>query len=313
MECFLIGFDGVCHELPPLLEWSFSHGGGKPCDCFEICMAFDAKLINVLERAVRIKTVYEGRTVFFGVVDEFETSACASGALCFVRGRGMQALLLDNEVEAAKYYSAGLEMILEKYVLPYGVTKIRSSVSSAGIPLTVSSGASAWRVLEDYMIFGCDARARFLPDGTLLLGNEGGKSVLIDKNTAISSAIYKRERYGVISEVLVRNKAVGSISRVENEKFIAEGGCARRVLNVPRSTRFDAMRCTGKYQIDASRERERVATLVLSEQFAAFPGDTVRLSGVAAVPEGNYAVLETRCFASARGAGTEIVLRRKEG
>ena len=312
MECFLSDGAGRSFKLPRLLEWSFSYGCGRPCDSFEITAAFDESMADIMETAIRFKAVHGGETVFFGVVDEAETEASEDGALCFIRGRGMQALLLDNEAEAAQFYSAGPEMVLEKYVYPFGIKDIRKTVTPGSIALTVSSGESAWRALEDYMRFSCAVSPRFLKNGTLLLGEQEGRRLKICERTAVSRVCYKRTRYGVISEVLVKNKALGSQSRVLNETFLNEGGACRRIVNVPRYTRFDAMRATGEYQIAASRERERCISLTVAELFGAFPGDVVELSGIKTAPAGTYFVGESRCFGNARGAGTDIVLTKRE-
>lgn len=219
-----------------------------------------------------------------------------------------QALTLSWWSDASPYYSAGLETVLEKYVRPYGITGIRQSCKPGGIPLTVSSGESAWRALEAYMRFSCGVSPRFLRDGTLLLGSEQGRRLKIGAETGVFDLSYSRRRYGVISEVLVKSKATGAVSRVLNQERLDEGGACRRIINVPRNTRFDAMRLTGEYQISASKEKERVIRLTLAEQFAAFPGDAAELRGVLAAPEGNYFVSETKCFGSETGAGTELIL-----
>lgn len=93
---------------------------------------------------------------------------------------------------------------------------------------------------------------------------------------------------------------------------LGEGIICRRIVNVPRYTRFDAMRYTGEYQISASKEKEKTVALKLTEQFAAFPGDSVKLSGIEFLPEGTFFVGETRCYGNADGAGTEIFLTRRE-
>lgn len=299
------------YKLPELLEWSFSYGCGKPCDCFEICMVFDEGMKEILEKAIRFKAVSGGETVFMGVVDEAETIADEDGCLSYVRGRGMQALLLDNEVEAAQFYSAGLDTVLESYVLPFGIESIKKNVQPGSVALTVSSGESAWKALEDYLRFSCGVTPRFLRDGTLLLGREQGKRFKICERTAVSKISYKRLRYGVISEVLVKNKVSGTESLVTNSELLSQGGRCRRIVHVPRHTRFDAMRLTGEYQINASKERERTVCLTLSEQFAAFPGDVAELSGILALPEGSFYVEQARCFGNAEGGGTEILLTER--
>jgi len=112
--------------------------------------------------------------------------------------------------------------------------------------------------------------------------------------------------------VLVKNKALGTSERVENTEFIQSGGCCRRVVNVPRKTRFDAMRATGEYQIAQSKADELVISLTVPQIFAAFPGDTVELCGSPLGASGQFKVNRSCCFANGERAGTEIILTQGE-
>ena len=71
----------------------------------------------MLYGAVRFRGEYGGKTVFFGVVDEYEITADESGLLAVVRGRSLEALLLDNECEAVEYAGAGLDFILQRHAI----------------------------------------------------------------------------------------------------------------------------------------------------------------------------------------------------
>ena len=198
MDAFLISHDGTSYELPSLLEWKFSYGCSLPCGAFEISFVYDKSMLSVLTRANRFRAEHEGKTVFTGRVDDFEISISENGSLATVNGRGLAALLLDNEAEAAQYYSASLDTIMEKYVYPLGLTKVSISADVPPQALTVESGESVWRVLEDFLWFGCGIKPRFLKDGTLLIGKETGKSFAFDGSSAFTKQALKRKRYGVI-------------------------------------------------------------------------------------------------------------------
>lgn len=312
MDSFLIDYKGESFKLPVLLEWNFSYGRTLPCDAFEISFIYDKSMLTMLSNAVRFRAVHEGKTVFFGVVDDFEVSVSEYGCIVSVHGRGMAALLLDNEAEAAQYYSASLDMVLDKYVYPWGITQVKRNVSPPPQALVVDSGASMWRVLEDFLWFGCGAKPRFSKDGVLILGKEPGARLSMSGNIAASEQVLKRKRYGVISEVLVKNKALGTGSTVENTGFKNQGGCCRRVVNVPRKTRFDAMRSTGEYQIGQSKADEFMFSIVVSKIFAAFPGDIIEVSGSPLGLSGTFYVDRADCFANGDRAGTEIIMKVQE-
>lgn len=312
MRAFLIDFKGGEYELPVLFGWSFSYGRGLPCDAFWLSFGYGPAMLQPLRDAVGIRAEYRGSTVFKGVVDEFEVSALESGGAVTISGRGMAALLLDNEAEAAELYGAGLQLILDKYVRPFGISDIRESVTPPAQSIVVSSGSSCWRVLEDFLWFGCGQRPWFSRDGVLVLGEQEGQRFAVDWDTAVSEQTLKMKRYGVISQVLVKNKAMGTSSVVDNNEFLARGGRCRRVVNVPRYTRYDAMRSTGSYQINQSKAEEFSLSLTLPGLFAAFPGDVAELRHSFTGLNGCYKVGGARCFASPQGAGTEIILTGKE-
>ena len=261
---------------------------------------------------MRFSAVHEGETVFVGVIDDFEVSVSENGCIVTINGRGLAALLLDNEAEAAQYYSASLDMILDKYVYPWGIKQVKKNVSSPQLAIVVDSGASLWSVLEDYLWFGCGVKPRFSKDGVLLLGEQEGKSFVTNGNTAIIKQALKRKRYGVISEVLVKNKALGTNDIVENTEFVQIGGSCRRVVNVPRRTRFDAMRATGEYQIAQSKAEELIISLTVPKVFAAFPGDYIELCDSPLGVSGKFFVSRTCCFANGEKAGTDIILTKAE-
>lgn len=312
MQTFLTDNKGVSYELPVALKWDISHGDRLPCDAFETAYIHNAEMLEALSAAVRFRAVYEGQTVFSGVVDEFEISYSDAGGLVYVRGRGLAALLLDNEAEAAEYCSVGTDTVLSSYVYPFGVTSVRRNVSIPNQPMVIDSGSSCWRVLEDFLWFGCRVRPRFSPDGVLILGTEKGKRYRAGRDIALTEQRFRCRRYGVISEVLVKNKSLGTVNRVRNETFIMRGGSCRRVVNVPRNTRYDAMRSTGEYQIDCSREDELLISLTVPKLFAAFPGDIVEFEDSILGVSGAYVVGRTRCFAGDDDFGTEIILTRQE-
>lgn len=311
MRCFLIDAGGAEHLLPTLCDWRFCYGSGQPCDSFELCFLYERSMLPVLEAACRFKAVFEDKTVFFGVADEFEISVSEKGCTAFVSGRGLAALLLDNEVSAAEFLSIGLDTILERYVFPFGIKKVHRTASPPSHALTIGSGSSAWRVLEDFLWFGCKLKPRFLPDGTLLIGEAEGERLLLGRDSPFSMQKLRKRRYGVLSEIVIRNKVLGTSAVVENREFLDKGGCCRRILNVPRRTGFDLMRMTGDYQLQRSREKEFSLTVSLPFLFAAFPGDVLELSDSPLGIAGDYIVGESCCYGDGNSAGTEIILTRR--
>lgn len=312
MDGYLIAYDQEEFALPVLLGWDLSHGMGTPADAFEVSFIYDASMGEALSKAARFRAVHGGETVFYGVVDEYEVTLGQGGLTAKVSGRGLQALLLDNEAEAAEYYGASLDFILARHALPWGVTSVRANYFVLPGLFTVASGSSQWRVLQDFAFFGGGVRPRFTRDGVLLLNGETGKALKIDWESPVLRARYSERRYGVVSQALVKNKAARISTVADNRAFQARGGLCRRVINMPRTTYYDALRHTGEYQIVRSAEGSRSCTITLPQLFAAVAGDTVSLSSEKLGLTGNFDVFESRCFADGSEAGTELTLYQKD-
>lgn len=310
MTGFITLCSGETVKLPELLSWDVEHGFCSPCDSFEVSFLFSRDLVEPLKKAVRFSAVHSDTTVFRGVVDELELSADAAGCTAVLRGRGLQALLLDNEAENAEFSGASVDLILERHAMPWGLHDFDTTgADSVRASLSVSSGDSCWSVIDAFTRFGAGLRPRFAPNGTLVLnGESGGNSVEINAMSAVSSQSFVQDRYGVISAAVVKNRVSGSEAVVENTPFINLGGMCRRIVNVPRKTSWDAMRHTGTYQIRRSAEDFRCCTLTLPELFAAFPGDRANLINTPLGVDGPFLVTSSRCWADPSGAGTVLRL-----
>jgi prophage tail gpP-like protein len=308
MTGYLTDYKSRVWQLPVLLSWDVSHGMGEPCDAFEVSFLYTADMADMLYGAVRFRAEHGGETVFTGVVDEYEVTADESGLLAVVRGRSLAALLLDNECEAAQYAGAGLDFILRRHVYPWGIKYVRTKRMPAVPSFTVKAGESQWGALREYCWFAGGVEPRFSRDGVLLLNGESGRRFSINQNTAVTSAAYRDDRYGVISQVLVKSRNGGTAGVIANATYSSRGASCRRVLSMPRKTGYDAMRHTGQYQIARSARGKRVCRITLAALFAAFAGDIVALDYPPLGLSGNYKVYESRCWADKDSAGTQLVL-----
>lgn len=308
MDAYIIDRDGTETKLPALLSWDVCHGFGEPCDYFDISFQYEENMLPALASACRFRAEHEGETVFFGVVDEYEISLDEKGRTCLLSGRSLEALLLDNEAEAATYELISLDTVIREHVTPYGIADVDRRAMPPLSAFSVSTGDSEWSVLKRFCRFSADIQPYFDKGGRLKLKEPDGKSIVISKSSEILSASLTDERYGIISEVLVKSRYTGRSYTERNEKFIARGGCARQVLTVPRNSGADKMRYTGRYQIRESEKDKRRLVLCLPEPFAASPGDRAELDGALFGLRGELLVTKSRCTASAAGYGTTLTL-----
>ncbi len=307
----LTTWDGKSYRLPILLSWTLTYTAGVPCDSMTACCPYDDSMADVLPAATRFTASQDGEIMLRGVIDAYEISLSGQGLLVTLEGRGMAALLMDNESEALTYGTATLGDILGNHVSPYGIScETESSLSGANY--AVVSGSSQWKALRGFTHRYGGFDPYFTRDGRLVIKPlwGSGRTLRADKNTPLRSLRRREQRYGVISEMLIQDKVQGISHRVINEEFTQRGGCRRHVLYMPRST-ADERRYTGEYQIAQSALEQLEITLEVPLPFAAFPGDRLYLALEQLGPGDTYDVVESRCCLDESGERTEIVLSRR--
>lgn len=150
MKGYLTTCDGAQFELPTLLKWEFSYTGSVPCDSFTLRCAYEPAMAETLQRAVRFTAREDGTVEFAGVVDECGVTCDEKGLQLEVSGRGMAALLLDNEAESVSYQWATMEEILKNHVTPYGIVCTGYDAVTAAARYRVANGSSQWKALNDF-------------------------------------------------------------------------------------------------------------------------------------------------------------------
>ena len=307
----LTTWDGKSYRLPILLSWTLTYTAGVPCDSMTACCPYDDSMADVLPAATRFTASQDGEIMLRGIIDAYEITLSGQGLLVTLEGRGMAALLMDNESEALTYGTATLGDILGNHVSPYGIScETESSLSGANY--AVVSGSSQWKALRGFTHRYGGFDPYFTRDGRLVIKPlwGSGRTLRADKNTPLRSLRRREQRYGVISEMLIQDKVQGISHRVINEEFTQKGGCRRHVLYMPRST-ADERRYTGEYQIAQSALEQLEITLEVPLPFAAFPGDRLYLALEQLGPGDTYDVVESRCCLDESGERTEIVLSRR--
>ena len=243
-----------------------------------------------------------------GVVDAYEITLDRQGLLLSVEGRGMAALLVDNESEALSYERGLLREIISNHVSPYGIeTRVDQDVT--GSAYAVASGSSQWKALQGFTNRFGGFDPYFTREGALVAGRlwGSGQTLRLDGSAPILSLRKREERYGVLSEVLIQDKIQGIDHPVVNETFSQRGGRRRHVLYMPRSS-ADARRYTGEYQIAQSALEQLEIEAELPFPFAAFPGDRAELQLPRLQLAGTYEVVRARCRLDGEGERTNLVL-----
>ena len=308
MEGSLKCWDGREISLPHITEWKFEYGRGTPCDSFLITCLWEPEE-DILAEAVTFTAAEAGETVFTGVVDECERGWDQNGGFLTLSGRSMAARLLDNEALGMDYQVATWQDILRDHVTPYGV-QVLSGASLPAVPgFSVAVGSSEWQVVYEFCRYYGGITPRFDRQGRLVASPwSQGRQLELKQDAAVTALLLRDQRYGVRSQVLVRDRTTELVQRVTNEDFARRGGMARRVLTMPGKSSYQAMRYSGEYQLAQAREGLRQVELELAGAFAAFPGDTVSIRWDRPVARGTWRVAESVCGLDNHGAYTRLVL-----
>ena len=302
-------WDGRSVPLPTPIAWRLDYGLGSPCDSFRVKLLWQAGDEDTLAAGIRMTVTDEGRTVFTGVVDECACSWNGNGCTAEITGRGMQALLLDNQAEAEDYGVATLEDILQRYVTCWGIGLARPVSLPAVYGFSVASGSSCWKVLYQFARYHGGAAPRFDRLGRLALHPfPDGEPLVLDRSAPVTALTLRQRRYGVLSRVTVKDVSGWVRETVADTDFERRGGRARRVLLVPRNTGFQARRYDARFQLARSRARALQIEATVALPFAAWPGDLMRLDRPGWSRNGVYRVQESRVTLGQNGAETRLIL-----
>ncbi|MBP3486227.1 MAG: hypothetical protein J6J81_05235, partial [Oscillospiraceae bacterium] len=272
--------DHKVYDLPPLLSWRVNLTGGVPCDSYSVTFLYRKEMAPVLRLAAGFLGMEYGQIVSRGIVDEYTVDLGGNGITATITGRGAAARLLDNESRPVTYQAATLAEIIRCHVTPYGVVTREIADVRANSVYTVAAGCSQWKALVDFCRTYGGFLPRFATNGALLAVPERApkKRLTIGETDPVLACSLREDHYGVLTEALVIDKTRNTSYSVKNPEMIARGGQCRRVVYTPGQSTWDAMRYTGEYQIEKSREEEKVITVTLPGNFLAYPGERVTLN-----------------------------------
>nr|WP_325196896.1 hypothetical protein [uncultured Oscillibacter sp.] len=301
-------------DLPVPLAWNVTHTGTVPCDSYSITFLYENTMAEVLHLAAGFAAIENGVTMLRGIVDEYTVDLGADGLTATVVGRGYAARLLDNESRPLTYQDATLAEIIRCHVTPYGISCGEVANVRATSVYTVAAGSSQWKALEGFCRTYGGFSPRFSRDGKLLAAPEedSGRRIRIGDGDPVLSCTLREDHYGVLTEVLVIDKKQNVYYNVKNQDMIDRGGQCRRVVYTPGQSTWAAMRYTGEYQIQRSKEDEKSIAVSLPGSFLAFPGDIVELRMERMGLSGTFRVAESEnAFSAQKGATATLTLKER--
>ena len=292
MNGYMILADGREVKLPHLAKWKTCHTSGEACDCFELQCPLDTTFDELLETAVRFRGEHNGQTVFFGVPDEMSFSYGEDGLVFFASGRGMAALLMDNQLGEAEYAAITLGELCRIYAEPFGVEYELGANAALTAAVTVTATASCWKVISDFTKSMAAVVPWFTKEGKMVLTRYVPEPLVITDTTG---AMLTLKRYGVISQLYING-----VGYIYNQDALSRGIECQKVVA--------ATSTTGSYQVKEAGKGYFTLTVTLPEAFRAFPGDKVSLKGGMFI--GEYIVDEAESSGGPGGCFCTLTLKK---
>ena len=305
MTGYLTTVSGEIWRLPELLQWEILRTDGTSCDSARVVFLYEPVRLDVLKNAVRLRLEENGKTEFFGVVDEFTAGVGSDGRRVELSCRGLMALLMDSQLPSAQYAVFQKKDAEGKLLKPFGVDKTEMGQVAGVRNFSWDTGTTPWQALCGYLRHAGAPKPRFSADGTLLLQASSGKWSLTD-NCAYTQVQLRQRRYGVIARQVVVTSGGGQ-EVAENKAFQALGGTAQKVAMKTGKTLKATWR-TGKQRIEDAGAGAFTVTVTLPGCLAAEPGDTVQANLERAGVKGDFILVSVKKSCSRDGMKTVLEL-----
>lgn len=310
---YVTDWRGERWRLPELESWEIEYTAGVPCDSFWLRFPWKQENETGPEKWVGFQGEQDGARAFTGVVDECERIRDGRGERMEMSGRGMAALLLDNEAMGQDYAAATLEDILRDHVEPYGIAAAPGARLPAVSRFSVAAGSSEWSVVYDFARYYGGVTPRFDKMGRLVLtGWLEERELILGDDVPVTEMRCTDRRYGVLSEVVVRDRYSGSVQTIRHHSFLEQGIRARRVIAAPGRSSYKAMRYSGQFQLDRAAVQRVKIEVQVALPFCAMPGELVVLERSGWDRNGRYRVIRAKTGLDETGYWTRLELARPD-
>lgn len=310
MRAYLTTCTGEEWELPTLFSWQFTRTDGESCDEAQLDFPYEPERLSVLKSATRLRLVEGNETCYYGVVDEFSVLINPEGRRVRLCSRGLQALLMDNELRAAEFTRLQWQDAVAQFCVPFGVIRVEGCDLPPVERFALETGQTAWQALRGFVRHSAGYCPRFSVDGKLLLTPAAGTKRTLTPSDGVIRAEYRHCRYGVISRQIVVSAGYMDVETGENEDFLLRGGsCQKVTLRQGKTLKADWR--TAIQRLRDAAAGEFTLHVTLSGDFTAQPGDRVRAE-LSAWGIGEEFTLES-VTRSLSAQGRRTVLRLKGG
>lgn len=307
MTGYITTCTGELWQLPSLKSWQVTHTDGSVCSCAEVEFLLEPKRLPQLEQAVRLRLEEQGKTLFFGVVDELCAKSGKEGHLATLSCRGMQALLMDNELRATEYAKLSFTDAVANFVTPFGVELAEGRELPNLSNFAVETATTPWQALRGYCRHSGGILPRFTRGGKLLFSAEGTAHRCLSEKNGVLEAELCLCRYGLIAEQLIVTAGKQTVEQERDETLLAAGVKTQKVTMKQGKTLKADWRSARQRMEDAKRQA-RILTVTLSGYQELEPGDRVTADLNKLGLAGEFTVQSVCHSADSMGKRTKLIL-----
>ncbi len=266
-----------------------------------------------------VKVVYDEKIIFKGVVDSQKITVNKKGEYLTVYCRSLAGCLLDNQLQPQNIQGITDSVIYNSYLKPFNISINKITNKPCSQIINIGKGISVYELLCEYSsrVFNC--QPRITPQGIAVLNGNvscvnysftNGVSNLDENSYYCTSVEVEYNRYGVISQVYVRNNLndTGYCLILENKEAKQRGIECKRYLDATPLSGF----CTydGTRIIDDSN-KQSINIKVICPCFVYNPvGGTAKVSSGNNVYE-NMEIYSANHIFSKSGVSTILKMKKK--
>lgn len=161
-----------------------------------------------------VKVIYDEKIIFKGIVDSQKITVNKNGEYLTVYCRSLAGCLLDNQLQPQNIQGMTDSVIYNSYLKLFNISINKLTNKPCSEIINIGKGISIYELLCEYSFRVFNCQPRITPQGVAILdGNIGeinysftnGVSNLKENSYYCTSVEIEHNRYGVISQVYVRN------------------------------------------------------------------------------------------------------------
>lgn len=292
---------GGIHKPAHLLSLDCTHSWETPASGMTLSFA----CAEALPRMHSVRLLSGDRELFCGLVDKQTLRRDKVGMQAAFSARGMAAAAaLDNEAQPRVYGRVSMNELFTRHLCPHGFTQLEGGTDAYLRGYTVAKGMSDWEAFSTFCRMSVSQKP-YVKGSSVLLGAPPAKTHSLTADSGILALEHALDRYGVLSEIWLRDQQGLYSSVMSNPRAQALRVQRRRYL-IPD---------TGWAKLPGAGTNERIRTsmleystvkLILTGLRDIAVGERIALSDK--LVSGHWFVREVRHSLSASGLLTALVL-----